>query len=159
MVGSFCTCAGGTLGRGGEFRRMGIGRDWQRGGTGSACVVGSLPVRSRSLPSALLPGRDWRRQGREAEPEAPMLWEPAGSVSESSQRLSSRFRCCCSPGMPWGKRRSFTTSTVVTWISTCSLRCERIWRQELGLRRLRGEAGACGWGEEMILSLRGRREG
>lgn len=45
----------------------------------------------------------------------------------------------------WGKRRSFTISTVVIWISTCSLRCKRIWKQGLALLKFRDEeAGTYG---------------
>ena len=81
--------------------------------------------------------RDWRRQGREAEPEAPVLCCSASSAPASSQRRGLGLRCTCYLVVPWGKRRSFIMSTAVTWTSTCSLKCERVRGRGWGLPRLR----------------------
>lgn len=84
-----------------------------------------------------------------------MLWRSTCLVPESFQRPASSYRCCLCWEVQWGKRRSFTTSTAVTWTLTCSLRCERIWEAGLGLLGFRdGKAGPVSWGGKVGTSLK-----
>lgn len=85
----------------------------------------------------------------------PMLWRSACLVPQSFQCSASSYRCCLCWEVPWGKRRSFTTSTAVTWTLTCSLRCERIWEAGLGLLGFRdGKARPVSWGGKVGTRLK-----